>query len=169
MSINRLAITLAMLAPFAAAPALAQSDPTSMAHAMAANQLGVLEYCQGQGDVDGTAVSAEQSVIGHMPAGANAAADSAAEATGKTGTIADNGNNMSLASMASSHGTTVSALCKQLGDSATRSASMMQQNGMGAAGIPTMSGGGTMPTMPAMPTMPSGGGMPTVPGAGTSQ
>ncbi len=166
MNFSRLAVTIAVLAPFAAAPALAQSDPTSMAHAAAANQLGVLEYCQGQGDVDGTAVSAEQSVIGHLPTGANAAADSAAEATGKTGTIAGNGSSMSLASVASSHNTTVSALCKQLGDSATRSASMMEQNGMGAAGMPTMPGGGAMPTMPSMPTMPT---MPTMPGTGATQ
>ena len=92
--------------------ALAQTDMMAMAHESAANQLGVLEYCQAQGYTDGSAVLAEQGVISRMPAYAGSTA--AAEATGKSGTIAANGQSISLSDMASRGHSTESAMCQQM-------------------------------------------------------
>lgn len=160
-----LALTLAMCS---ALPALAQTDQIAMAHTMAANQLGLLQYCQGQGDVDASAVEAERSMIGRMPP--SAAPTDAAEALGRKGTLSANGTTMTLASMASSHNTTVSALCKQMGSSAVQASSAYQQNGAAKNGMPSLPGGMTMPQMPGgMPSMPSGmpsmGSLPGMPGA----
>ena len=129
-----------------------------MVRAAAANQVGVMEYCQGRGDVGADAVEAQRAAFAHIPAGTAPSAE--AEALGKQGTLASpNGTNMTLDSVASGHGTTVSALCKQMGSAAVQSAAAMKQNGMagGAMGMPAMPNGMAMPAMPngmAMPTMP---------------
>ncbi len=144
--------TLVAFAVCAAAPALAQTDPTAMAHAAAANQLGVMEYCQGRGEVGADAVAAQRSSLARLPA--SAANNDADETLGKQGTLlVPNGSNMTLDSIASAHGTTVSAMCKQMGSSALQSASALQQNGMmpGAMKMPAMPNGMTMPAMPAVP------------------
>ena len=151
-------IRVAALAAFAActvAPALAQTDPTAMGHAMSANQLGVMEYCQGRGDVGADAVAAQRSALTRLPP--STANNDADEALGKQGTLlVPNGTNMTLDSIASAHGTTVSAMCKQMGSSALQTANAFKQNGMtpGAMGMPkmpAMPNGMTMPTMPATP------------------
>jgi hypothetical protein len=135
------------------APALAQTDTIAMGRIAAANQLGVLEYCQANGDVGPDAVSAEKDVISHMPA--SAVSTESAEAIGKQGTLAaPNGQQMTLASIATKQDSTVPAMCKQLGSSAVQASAMYKQNGMSAGGIPSMQ---SMPQMPAMP-----GGMPTM-------
>ena len=146
-----------MLMIGAAAPALAQTDTATMAQVAAANQLGVLEYCQTQGFVDAATVSAEKDVIARMPASPASTGD--AEALGKQGTLAaPSGSQTSIASLASAQHTTVSALCGQVGSGAVQSAAMLKQNGVAAGGMPTMS---AMPSgVPAMP-----GGMPAMPGA----
>ena len=153
-----LALTLAMCSVL---PALAQTDQIAMAHTVAANQLGLLQYCQGQGDVDASAVEAERSMIGRMPP--SAAPTDAAEALGRKGTLSANGTTMTLASMAGSHNTTVSALCKQMGSSAVQASSAYQQNGAAMNGMPSLPGGMTMPQMPG--GMPSLGSLPGIPGA----
>ena len=141
----------------AAPAAWAQTDAASMAHLAAANQLGVLEYCQSQGAIDGTPIASEKTIMTHLPASSVATTD--AEATGKSGTLlAPNGAQTSLSQLASTHSTTISALCKQMGSSVQQSAAAFSQNG----------GGMTMPTMPSMPggmsQMPSMPNMPQMPG-----
>ena len=149
---------LAAIAAFAtvsvAAPALAQNDPYAAAHSAAANELGVMEYCQGRGDVGADAVTAQRSAIARLPA--SSANNDADEALGKQGTLAvPNGTNMTLDSMASAHGTTISDLCKKMGSAAIQSAAAYQQNGMPPGGM----------AMPKMPAMPNGMAVPTMPGA----
>ena len=170
----RIAVPAILAAAIAAGPALAQGDPYAAAHAAAANQLGVMEYCQTRGDVGPDAVAAQRDALARLPpsAGSNAAD----EALGKQGTLAaPNGARTTVANMASSQNTTVSALCKQMGNSAVQSAAVLRQNGVAQGGsampggmtMPTMPGGMTMPTMPGgmpMPSMPSMPSMPTMPG-----
>ena len=156
--------TLAALAVCTFDPALAQTDSIAMAHTMAANQLGVMEYCQGRGDVGVDAVTAQRSAIARLPA--SAANNDTDEALGKQGTLmVPNGTNMTLDSIASAHGTTVSAMCKQMGSGALQSASAFRQSAMPPAGM-------AMPAMPngmAMPAMPNGMTMPATPAAPAPQ
>ena len=150
------------------APAYAQGDAIAMAHAAAANQLGVLEYCQGRGDVGADALQAERSVLSHMPP--SPVSTTEAEALGRQGTLAaPNGAQATLASMASTRNTTVSALCQQMGSSALQSAAIYRESGMPAGGMPPggMAGMPAMPQMPGMPNMPAMGNMPSMPGAPT--
>ena len=159
-----------LLAAAAALPAFAQADPYAMAHLSAANQLGMLEYCQAQGFVGADAVGAEQGAMALLPASSVQTED--AEALGKQGMLAaPNGAKMSVASMASAQHTTVAAVCQQMGSAIIQTEAALKQNGK--AGM--MPGG--MPMMPGMPAgmptgmpgfsagMPTLQGMPTVPGA----
>ncbi len=137
--------------------ALAQTDMMAMAHDSAANQLGVLEYCQAQGYTDGSAVLAQQGVISRLPAYTGSTA--AAEATGKTGTIAANGQSVSLSDMASKGHSTEAAMCQQMASNVKQVAASNAAS-FGAGGMPKMPGGmpampGGMPTMPTMPGAPS--------------
>jgi hypothetical protein len=154
----RRSASCAVLLVMAAAPALAQGDPAAIGHMAAANQLGILEYCLSEGNVGADTVSAEKDVISRMPV--SSVSTSSAEALGKQGTFAaPNGQQMTLASMASKQNTTVAALCKQIGSSTTQADAAYKQNGMTAGGMPSMP---HMPAMPSMPSMP--GGMPSMPG-----
>ncbi len=137
-------------AAFSAAPALAQGDPLGMARQMAANQLGVLEYCQAKGYTDQSGVTAEKSAIAQLPPSTESTL--ASENTGKQGTMSANGTSFTLASMAKTHNTTEAALCQQMAQGATQAAAMRQNMG-------------TMPMAPG--NMPTAGGMPTVPGGTT--
>ena len=47
-------------------PALAQTSMMGMARQSAANQLGVLEYCQAKGYADRSAIATQKSVIAQM-------------------------------------------------------------------------------------------------------
>ena len=142
------------------ASARAQTDGASTAHLAAANQLGVLEYCQSQGFIDGAPISSERDIIARLPASSVATGD--AEATGKSGVLSSpNGQQFPLLQLASSHNTTVAALCKQMGSSASQSSSVLSQGGTNGMTMPTVPGG--MPQMPSMPAMPG-----TPPGTGTA-
>ena len=154
----RLASLAALVAVSTTGLAQAQGDPYAMAHAAAANQLGVMEYCQGRGDVGTEAVAAQRGAMARLPGPAGG--NEADEALGRQGTLAaPNGTRTTLDSLASAHGSTVSALCKQMGSAAAQSAAMVQQNGMAAGGMAVPG----RPAMPAMPTLPSGMTMPTLP------
>ena len=159
--------TLAITFVVAAAPAWAQggSDPMAAARAMAANQLGVMEYCQSQGHVDAAAMEAQRKIYGQLPPGPGDT--NQPEALGRQGIMSMNGTDTSLADFATRGHSTVATICQQMGASALQSAAMMSgMTGMpGVGGMPSMPGG--MPTMSgAMPSgMPSGipGGMPGMP------
>ncbi len=136
--------------------AAAQTDMMAMAHDGAANQLGVLEYCQAQGYTDGSAVVAQQGVISRLPAYAGSTA--AAEATGKTGTISANGQSVSLSDMAARGHATEASMCQQMAAN-VKQAAASNAAAFGPGGVPKMPSGmpampGGMPAMPAMPGVP---------------
>ena len=142
-----------------ALPCLAQTDMTAMARNSAANELGVLEYCQAHGHADNSAVTAQKTVISRLPA-ASGSTDSA-EALGRQGVLMGaGGSNVPLSEMASRGNTTEADLCTRMAGSVKQAVasnpamSMPQMPG----GMPQMQGG-----MPAMPGgMPNG--MPAMPG-----
>ncbi len=149
-----------------AGPAFAQTDLMAMARVAAANQLGVLEYCQGRGDVGADAVSVQRDAIARLPA--SSVPTDAAEALGREGTLsAPNGTHITLADMASTHNTTITALCKQMGSSAQQ-AGAYPQGATTPGTMPAMPQMPQMMGMPAMPGMPSMQGMPSVPGTAPS-
>ena len=136
---------------------LAQTDMTSMARNGAANELGVLEYCQAQGHIDGSAITAQKTMITRLPAGTGSTDD--AEALGKQGTLLGaNGTNVPMSAMASRGNTTEADLCTRMAGSVKQAVTSNP-----AMSMPAMPGG--MPAMPSgMPAMPSGmPGMPTIP------
>lgn len=145
---------IAATAVFLAAPAFAQADMTMMARNAAANQLGVLEYCQANGHIDGSAITAEKTAISRLPAGTGST--DAAEALGKQGSLlGGNGTNVPMSEMASKGNTTEADLCTRMASSVKQSVASNP-----AMSMPMMPGG--MPAMPAgMPAMPSG--MPAMP------
>ena len=143
--------------------AFAQTDMNAMLRNSAANQLGILEYCQSQGHTDGTAVAAQRTVMSRLPAGGPT---DAAEALGKQGTLLGaNNNNYPMSAMASKGNTTEAALCTQMAGNVKQAVANNPAMSMPAApggmpAMPAMPGG--MPQMPAgMPAMPSG--MPAAP------
>jgi hypothetical protein len=146
------------------AAAFAQPDPMQMARVAGANQLGVMEYCQGKGWADQDAVDAQKASLTGLPPVADASSSAAAEATGRSGSLLSNGTPMPLSSMASQTNTSVQALCGTLANSAKMVAAQRRSMPGMPTGMPAMPGG--MPalpngmTMPAMPGMP---GMPKVP------
>ncbi len=151
-------VSLSAMLP--ALPCLAQTDMNSMARNSAANELGMLEYCQAHGHADDSAVAAQKTAISRLPAGAGSTDN--AEALGKQGVLLGvNGNNMPLSEMASRGNTTEADLC-------TRMAGTVKQvvSSNPAMSMPQMPGG--MPQMPGgMPQMPGGmpSGMPGMPGS----
>jgi hypothetical protein len=126
------------------------------------SSLGILEYCQGEGYTDQSAVDAEKKSISMLPASSGAPDTSGlanAESTGKQGSFLLNGNKTPLTKMADGKNTTVKSLCAQMG-TATKNA---------VASMGNMNNG--MPAMPngmQMPSMPNGMQMPSTPGAPAS-
>ena len=139
--------------------AFAQSDPMQMARVAIANQTGVMEYCQGQGWADQAAVDAQRASLSTLPPSADTAGVSTAEATGKNGSLLNNGTAMPLSAMAAQTHTTVQALCGKLADSAKMVAAQQSSMPQMPAGMPSMPSG-----MPAMPALPNGMTMPAIPG-----
>ena len=138
-----------------ALPCFAQTDMASMARTSAANELGVLEYCQAHGHADDGALTAQKTVISRLPAGGGST--DTAEALGKQGVLMGaGGSNVPLSEMASRGNTTEADLCTRMAGSLKQAATSNP-----AMSMPQMPGG--MPAMPTgMPTMPSG--MPAMPG-----
>ena len=140
---------------------MAQSDPMQMARVAGANQVGVMEYCQSKGWADQSAVDAQKTALSDLPPTTNTSGSTAAEATGKAGSLLNNGTAMPLASMASQTNTSVQALCGKLADSAKMVAAQRSSMPQMPSGMPTMPGG--MPAMPKGMTMPAMPGMPKAP------
>jgi hypothetical protein len=115
--------------------ASAQTDPMHTLHLAVANQLGIVEYCQSRGWVDDATVDAQKKIASTLPPSSDSSGLSDAESDGKQGTLVGNGNKMALADAASSKGTTVQAICTQLGSTVKTAATNLQN----------------MPKMPATP------------------
>jgi hypothetical protein len=153
-----------LLVPLSAITATAQTtDPTQIAHLSAANQLGILEYCQGEGYTDQSAVDAEKKSISMLPASSGPPDTSSladAESTGKRGSFLLNGNKTPLTKIADGKNTTVKSLCAQMG-TATKNA--VANMGSMNNGMPAMPNGMQMPSVPNGMQMPSMSGMPASP------
>jgi hypothetical protein len=115
-----------LAAPLFSMPALAQNDAGGSV-ASAANQLGELEYCQAHGHVSASAVAAQRVVVAHMPKSATDMTAAQAEAIGKQGKVMLGNRIMALDEMASSHGTTVEALCQQAAGPAQATAPLLSE------------------------------------------
>ncbi|SDD96051.1 hypothetical protein SAMN05421538_103121 [Paracoccus isoporae] len=108
-----LALGLALTAGLAHAQDGAAQDP-DMAVSAARNQLGVLEYCQAQGHIDGAAIETQTELLAMMPAASDEAAAEEAYAKGQDGMVSAMGVEQSLADAASQQGADEAALCGQL-------------------------------------------------------
>lgn len=140
--------------------AMAQGDIMAQARAQSANQLGVLEYCQSKGFAGTEAIDAQRQSMAQIP-GSGSTGD--AEELGKAGTMLSGSTRLSLQELAVSHHIEVSAMCRQMADSAIQISNALKQNGNSAGGIPGLPAMSGMPTVPGMPAMPSMSGMPTMP------
>jgi hypothetical protein len=80
-----------------------------------ANQLGVVEYCQSHGWVDGATIDAQKKIASILPASSDSSGLNDAENDGKQGTLVVNGNKVVLADTMSGKGETAQAICTQLG------------------------------------------------------
>lgn len=100
-------------APAAPAQTMTPEEAGAMAYESARNQLGVLEYCQSEGHIDGKAVEIQTKLLTLIPEGDKAKGD-AAEEKGKKGTVSAMGVEQSLAEAAKAQNAEVSALCKQM-------------------------------------------------------
>ena len=147
--------------------ALAQSDPMQMARLASANQVGIAEYCQGKGWADQAAVDAEKASAASLPPAADTSGAAAAEATGKSGSLLNNGAAMPLSSMARQANTSEQALCGKMAESA-KMAAAQRRSMPSMSSMPAMGNGG--PVMPGgMPALPNGMTMPAMPGMPKTQ
>ncbi|TKW66454.1 MAG: hypothetical protein DI616_10895 [Paracoccus denitrificans] len=99
----------------AASAASAQNAPDPDAAVSAArNQLGVLEYCQAEGHIEGNAAEIQSKMIGMLPAATDEDAAVAAYEKGKEGTVSAMGVEQTLGEAATAQGVDEAALCTQL-------------------------------------------------------
>jgi len=93
--------------------ARAQLSPAAKMSQVAANQLGILEYCQAHGQASAAAVRAEREAMDGAPAPALSTVR--AEQLGRLGySVAPDGQQIPVSQMAAEQGTTVPALCQDL-------------------------------------------------------
>ncbi len=122
---KRISVPTLALALFAGA-AVAQTAPSpDMAVAAAKNQLGVLEYCQTEGHIDGTAIETQTRIMAMFPAAQDEAAVEASYEKGKTGTVSAMGVEQSLADAAKAQGADEAALCKQIAQAVEQAAAQL--------------------------------------------
>ncbi|WP_018001251.1 pore-forming ESAT-6 family protein [Paracoccus sp. N5] len=122
---KRISVPTLALALFAGA-AVAQTAPSpDMAVAAAKNQLGVLEYCQTEGHIDGTAIETQTKIMAMFPAAQDEAAVEASYEKGKTGTVSAMGVEQSLADAAKAQGADEAALCKQIAQAVEQAAAQL--------------------------------------------
>ena len=88
-------------------------DPDAAVSA-ARNQLGVLEYCQAEGHIDGAAIEVQGKMLEMMPAATDEAAAQAAYEKGQAGTVSAMGVEQTLDEAATAQGADVAGLCAQL-------------------------------------------------------
>ncbi|MDQ7777883.1 MAG: pore-forming ESAT-6 family protein [Paracoccus aminovorans] len=122
---KRISVPTLALALFAGA-AVAQTAPSpDMAVAAAKNQLGVLEYCQTEGHIDGTAIETQTRIMAMFPAAQDEAAVEASYEKGKAGTVSAMGVEQSLADAAKAQSADEAALCKQIAQAVEQAAAQL--------------------------------------------
>ncbi len=110
MTMRRLALALLLLLPAAAA---AQLSPAAKLSEVAANQLGILEYCHDTGHAGADAVAAEREAF--LGAPSTRLSTVPAEELGRHGfSVAPDGGQVPIAAVATAQNTTVPALCADL-------------------------------------------------------
>ena len=119
----------ALALPFAllATGALAQTASPDDAVAAAKNQLGILEYCQTAGHIDGTAVEVQTKMLAILPAPTDAAKVDAAYAKGQAGTVSAMGVETSIAEGATAQGTDEASLCQQMAQMVEQAGAQLPQ------------------------------------------
>lgn len=105
-------LALAAVPAALAAPALAQDMDDTLAAAR--NQLGLLEYCQAEGHIDGTAIETQTGLLAQLPAATDAAKVDAAYEKGRAGTLSAMGVEQNLADAATTQNTSVAEICTQM-------------------------------------------------------
>lgn len=108
-----------------AAPVAPAAPSMEDTYASARNQLGVLEYCQTAGFVDGTPIDVQNRMLELIPAPENTAAADAAYAKGKEGTVSAMGTEQTLADVATAQSATEESLCKQIGELVAQAGSQL--------------------------------------------
>lgn len=83
--------------------------------ALSNNQLGLLEYCQAQGYIDGKAIVVQKKLMSMLPAVSDANKMEIAYQKGKKGTVAALDKDVPLADAAARKKTDVANLCQHLG------------------------------------------------------
>lgn len=114
-------------AGLALAATAASAQDTDAAVSAARNQLGVLEYCQAQGHIEGKAAEVQAKMIAMLPAATDEAAAVAAYEKGKTGTVSAMGVEQTLADAATAQGVEEAALCAQLADLVEQAGAQLPQ------------------------------------------
>ncbi|WP_198672040.1 pore-forming ESAT-6 family protein [Pseudogemmobacter bohemicus] len=118
-----LVLTSAALAvSFLAAPVMAQGMDDAVAAAR--NQLGLLEYCQAEGHIDGTAVETQTKMMAMLPAATDTTKGDEAYAKGKAGMLSVGGVEQDLTQL-ESQGGNVADVCKQMADALATAAGQM--------------------------------------------
>lgn len=126
MSMKRNVAGLVVGTVLLASPVFAQVQMTpDDAVSAAQNQLGVLEYCQSEGHIDGTAVDTQKRILEMMPAATDQARVDAAYEQGKEGVVSALGVEQSLAEAATAQGTDVAAFCTQMAAMLEQAAAQM--------------------------------------------
>ncbi len=96
-----------------ALPVMAQDMDDTIAASQ--NQLGLLEYCEAQGHIDGTAVATQVKLMAMLPAPTDTAKTEAAYAKGKEGVLSVGGTESDL-KLLDSQGGSLADVCKQMAD-----------------------------------------------------
>lgn len=113
-----------------ASMATAQTDPAAgMDDAIAAakNQLGILEYCQKEGHIEGKAVEVQGKILAMLPPATDTAKVDEAYAKGQAGTVAAMGVEQTIADAATAQSTEPAALCKQLAEMVEQAGAQLPQ------------------------------------------
>ncbi len=96
--------------------AQAQLSPAAKLSQVAANQLGIMEYCRDHGQASEAAVAAEREAFASAPAPSLSTVH--AQELGRQGfSVVPDAEQITIAVWATREGTTISGLCKDLADS----------------------------------------------------
>ncbi|WNJ93289.1 pore-forming ESAT-6 family protein [Bosea sp. 685] len=92
-----------------------QADQLKLAYQAGRNQLGILSYCNDKGFVGSDVIDIQKKLLGMVPVPADKSGGDAAEAQGRTGTIAAMGIQQNIEAIAKAQNATAETYCKQIG------------------------------------------------------
>lgn len=112
----------ALAASLLSAPLMAQAMDDAVAAAR--NQLGLLEYCQSEGHIDGAAVEAQTKMMALLPAASDEAKVEEAYNKGKEGKLSISGVEQDLTTL-DAQGSSLADMCKQMSDGVVAASAQM--------------------------------------------